>query len=156
MAQQQQLKQQLHAQVIPVGGGDVILPNTSIAEIIPYMAPKKLTNAPSWFLGLLAWRGLQIPLISIEAATGGKAVNAAKTSRIAVINAINNDSKFHFFAFLTQGIPHLAKITRDALVSAPPGEKSQNVLANASLAGDRVMVPDIEKLGALIIKTGKF
>jgi len=81
---------------------------------------------------------------------------STKSSRVAVINTLNDDSKFNFFAFLTQGIPHLAKVTRESLVPKPIPDGVKNVLANATLAGDPMIVPDIEKLGALILKSVKF
>ncbi len=149
-------RQEVYSQVVPLAGSDALLPNTSIAEIIPYLAPKSVANAPAWLLGLLPWRGLDIPLISVEAATGSKLAPPGKTSRIAVINAVNGQANFHFFAFLTQGIPRLIKVTGANLEAAAASDKGKNISSKALLAGEHVIIPDVESLGAMIIQSGKF
>lgn len=145
---------QVHSQVIPLANLNIILPNTSVAEIIHYRQPHAIDNAPAWMLGLLEWRGLQIPLISMEGASGKQTAAINDKSRIAVINAITGHDKFHFFGLLTQGIPHLVKIGREDLNALDSTDKGKFILANVQVDETKGAIPDLEALESLIISTG--
>jgi len=49
----------------------MLLPNAAVAEIIGYQDPAAVESGPNWLLGLMSWRGISLPLISLEAIRGG-------------------------------------------------------------------------------------
>lgn len=145
---------QVHSQIIPLKSQNIVLPNTSVAEIIHFRKPKPVDNMPPWLLGTLEWRGLQIPLISIEGATGKTAGDTHAKSRIAVLNTVTGQKDFHFFAVLTQGIPHLQKINKADLKTLESSDKGKFILANVQLDDTRASVPDLEAIESMILGTG--
>jgi len=55
--------------LIPISGGQLLLPNSVVAEVFPYNEPERVAeNQPNWLLGLIDWRNQRIPLLSIEEA----------------------------------------------------------------------------------------
>jgi chemosensory pili system protein ChpC len=56
--------------LIPLHEKQLILPNVTVAEIIPYRMPKIISNHTSWLLGQLEWRNIHIPVLSYEALSG--------------------------------------------------------------------------------------
>ncbi len=95
----------LRTQLIPLRDGRLILPNTAIAEIVPYIEPEPLEHAPSFLLGRVSWRGHGIPLTSFEAACGAAVPALNPRACLAVLNTLNGNAALPFFAVLTQEIP---------------------------------------------------
>ena len=53
---------ELSCVLIPLDGARLLLPNISVAEILPWRRVKALNDGPDWCLGLLGWRGETIPV----------------------------------------------------------------------------------------------
>ncbi|HCA12321.1 MAG TPA: chemotaxis protein CheW, partial [Marinobacter adhaerens] len=60
--------QSLSCVMIPMSGRQLLLPNVSIAEVVDYASADAGANTPEWLVGYLDWRGLQLPVISYDAA----------------------------------------------------------------------------------------
>ena len=65
MAQAEEI---VRSQIITLNGFNLVLPNTCIAEVINYIEPTPVEDAPEWFLGNILWRGITIPIVSFEEA----------------------------------------------------------------------------------------
>ena len=100
----------VRTQVIPLTGMNLVLPNTSIAEVINYSTPSPVKNSPDWYLGVVSWRGINIPLVSFEKANDVKAARKSKSTRIAVLNGVSGNDKLSFYGVVVQGIPRLASL----------------------------------------------
>lgn len=133
--------------VVPLADRTLLLPNVAVAELIPYRAPPAMPGLPDWFLGQVAWRDLSLPLLSFEAASGGKAV-AGDGARIAILNALGGRPNVKFIALLVQGIPRSLRVSEDLpRVDVP--------LAPLELAAVKVddialRIPDLEGLEQLL------
>lgn len=137
----------VHCLLIPIFGESLLLPNAAVAEVVAYTDSEPATNAPDWFLGHMKWRDLRIPLISFEAATGGKLAPLQKHSRIAVLNTLNQNKQLSHFGIVTQGIPHLQvvqekQLSRDESPSDPKNSIADYVVLN----GETVLVPNLDDL----------
>lgn len=140
--------------LIPVADRQLLLPNVSIAEIVDYAQPEPIKDSPEWLAGYLSWRGLQLPVISYDAANGGTAVAPADMrGRIAVLNTIGEDhSRLPFLAMMTQGIPSQTKLEKDQIV------KLEQTLGPADLMmveveGHTACIPNLEYLESLAAKS---
>ncbi len=137
--------------LIPVQSGQQLLvPNTCIAEILDYQTPEQRNSPSPWFLGFIRWRGLRLPLISYEAANETGAAGLSRNARIAVTNTIGKHAPdLPFIAFLTTGLPRLAKVAPeelDAVADAPLGKADEMVVL---LNGERATIPRFERLEEL-------
>ena len=99
----------------------LIVPNVSVAEIIATKTPTPYNNSPEWLLGSIEWRGVQIPLLSVERMRDQN-FDETPAMRYAVFNSYTGSSDVPFFAIELQAIPKMLQITPDdvkALASAP-------------------------------------
>ncbi len=140
-----------------IEGGQVLLPDIAIAEIIDYQVVNDagLDNAPDWWLGQLTWRGLNVPLISLESMNHGAFFTKKPALKIIVVNALNTlKEKSGYWAFVSLDTPKLQRIQHDSLVSGESEAIGSATLMIAELLGEEVIIPDMEKieseLGALI------
>ena len=123
--------------LVPLADRTLLLPNVAVAELIPYRPPHVTPGLPSWFLGQVAWRDLQLPLLSFEAASDGQP-QIGPGVRVAVLNAMGGRDKVKFIALLVQGIP-----------------RSMKVDGNLQRAGGAVLAPlelDAVQLGEAVVK----
>ena len=87
--------------LIPIQGGRMVLPNVTVAELIPFQKPSDIANSPEWILGEIEWRGTMIPVISYEEFSGFKKGPAGQDLRVAVVNSPNGEQGKMRFSFDT-------------------------------------------------------
>jgi len=142
--------QTLSCVMIPVSRRQLILPNVSIAEVVDYASGDAGAGAPDWLAGWLEWRGLNLPVISYDAANGGTlSVPGENRGRIVVLNAISDSNKkLRFMALITQGIPSQVRITEDQ-VKQLNGENGPADLMQIEVDGETAWIPNLDYLESL-------
>ena len=151
-----QVARHVASQVLSLNGERIILPNTAVAEIIPYVMADSLSEnmkkaAPAWLLGMIAWRGISVPLLSMETMLGSEYEQPDKRSSIAVINAIGDTAGVPFFAIVTQGIPRLLQVTGDTLnLIEESGDSHKAAACHVVLEGDVAIIPDMDAVEAML------
>lgn len=137
--------------MIPVTGGRVLLPNANVAEVITYVRPEPIADAPDWLLGRLNWRGWHLPLFSFSMLTGQASEEKYINARVAVLKALGGRPKLPFLALLVQGFPRLTTITPDLLVSADDDmDDVAGVRASVLVRDDHAVIPDLAAIEALV------
>jgi len=146
------------SQVLSLHGERIILPNTAVAEIIPYSRPDDLSgslkkSAPAWLLGMHAWRGISVPVLGLEAMFDGSYAEQAPRSSIAIINAASNVAGVPFFAIATQGIPRLLQVSADTLsVIEETGDTNKAIACHVVQDGDVAIIPNLDEIESMISK----
>jgi chemosensory pili system protein ChpC len=140
--------------LIPVADRQLLLPNVSIAEVVDYAQPEPAKDSPDWLVGYLSWRGLQLPVISYDAANGGDPVTPANMrGRIAVLNTIGDDhNAMPFVAMMTQGIPSQTKLAPDQIVQVE-GTLGPADLMAVEVEGHTACIPNLDYLESLAAKS---
>lgn len=136
----------VRSQLIPLEGMRLVLPNTSIAEVVTQQLMEEIDNAPDWVEGSITWRGMKIPLVSYEAAVGLDKASYSKSARIVVINATSHTETLAFYAIISQGIPRLMALNESAIIDAPDQEQTPFVLRNTLIDANPAIIPDLVKL----------
>jgi chemosensory pili system protein ChpC len=141
----------VHCLQIPMYEESILLPNAAVAEVIGYIEPEPLPDAPDWYLGKISWREHQVPLISFEVASGGQNPGYLGGSRIAVLNTLQGNRQFPYIAIVTQGIPSL-KLVREKQIASDQrdSEERQSIAGFVQLDNVSLVIPDIDDLEARI------
>ena len=99
----------------------VVVPNAAVAEIISVQNVKGVEDAPGWMLGKTTWRGVELPVVSFEAA-GGDDVQAVNiNTQIAVLYSANTDEdkQYSYIGLAMHGVPHVSQFSRDQIKTDP-------------------------------------
>ena len=145
----------VRTQIIPLTGMNLVLPNTSIAEVINYSAPSSVKGSPDWYLGMVSWRGINIPLVSFEKANEVKTARKSKLTRIAVLNGVSGNDKLSFYGVVVQGIPRLVSLEESSIQEiTKPDVKLPLVLAQTKIAEQDAVIPDQIKIEKLLKQAG--
>ena len=70
--------------LIPLRECSLLLPDVSVAEILPWRRVRAVNDVPVWCLGLLGWRGEAIPVLRYEVLNGAEAT-ARKAARCMIV-----------------------------------------------------------------------
>ncbi|GLQ30576.1 chemotaxis protein CheW [Litoribrevibacter albus] len=133
---------------IPKDPNNLLLPNVSVAEVIPYKAPLK-DSGPEWFKGFFTWRNTKVPVVSMELVNGEAELDVNERTRLAVINRLSDSAKFEFFAVLIKDLPTLVRVHEEDL-KPEDGTTQASELSLAQLEQQVVVIPDLEKLEIMV------
>jgi len=135
--------QEVASLLIPLQGQSILLPNVTVAEIIPSSPVAPIENAPLWYLGNFQWRELTVPLLSLEALNGDTTSSIHSRARFAVLNTTGLHNDLPFIAILTQGLPRLARVNEDEISEREDAENRRYDLMHVSWAGEYTLIPNI-------------
>ena len=132
--------------VIPLQKSTIMLPNASVAEIIPYEPLQRVQDTPDWFIGVLAWRGVQVPVVSFEMLTVKRAsfsLVSVSSASLVVLRALGGWQGFQYFALVAQALPRLALVTADELFQVSE-DVAVTELFKARYGDLLVSIPDVD------------
>lgn len=132
--------------VVPLQKSGVLVPNATVAEIIPYEPLQRVQDTPDWFLGYLGWRGVQVPVISFEMLTverGSFSLVSVSSACLVVLKTVSGASDFSFFAMVAQAEPKLVAITADELFAVDePADQTE--VERVGYGDEVVSIPDLD------------
>ena len=139
--------------LIPISGKQLVLPNVTVAEIIPYSEPQlEDDEGPDWYLGEFSWRNINVPLLSFEK-INGQTVNSQSTNRrIAVLNGVVDEEILPFCAIVTQGVPRLMRITPDEISNHAEAEKGPAEVSAVLIGGEPAVIPNVDFIQQQMLK----
>jgi chemosensory pili system protein ChpC len=132
--------------VVPLQKSNILVPNATVAEIIPYEPLQRVQDTADWFLGFLAWRGVQVPVVSFEMLTVERAsfsLLSVSSASLVVIRSPRITGDVQYIALVSQALPRLARINPTELIES--GEKVElTELMKVRYAGEIVAIPNLE------------
>lgn len=135
---------------------NVMVPNAAVAEIMSAKDTVRFDNMPDWYLGKMPWRGVDVPLVSFEAAGGIEAKNINLNTQIAVFYALNKNAKYPYIGLVISGVPHVSNFTREQIITDPESLLEANshpmVAQKTRINGAAVSILDIEAMESLIVE----
>jgi len=142
------MKEFLRCLLLPVNSKTLLVPYSAVAEITPFEPPKPLEASSHWLLGELEWRGVKIPLLSIE-----EMINLDKPREeeklknqthlhIAVMNRMSESASLDFIGWVLQSMPVMRRFKRVDIKSVSP--MKEPYLMEASVREQSVFIPNIK------------
>ncbi|MFK7702814.1 chemotaxis protein CheW [Pseudomonas caspiana] len=142
---------QLTGLILPLSDRNLLLPNVAVAELIDYQDCSADSDAPDWYLGPISWRQRTLPLLSFEAACGGRTLVGGR-ARIVVLNALGGRDELKFIALLTQGIPRSCKVDNQLSYVDVPLDALE--LAAVQIGETVAKIPDLVGLEQWLVDAG--
>ncbi len=130
--------------LIPMSGKQLVLPNVTVAEIIPYIEPQADEDKPDWFLGAFNWRNIDVPLISFEVINGESVDHQGNERRIAVLNGLVDNQRLPFCGIVTGGVPRLMRIMPDEVSADENATAGPSELSRVLVSGEKAAIPNVD------------
>ena len=142
----------LPSYVIAMQKQGMLIPQDNVVEIIPYEPLQRMEDTPDWFLGLLSWRGLQVPVSSFEMLTVERAsfsLVSVSSASLVIIKGLNDVESLPFYAVVAQTAPRLVDLTEEMLFDT--GDETLKTEVTKVRFEDQILsVPDLDYLEAAI------
>jgi chemosensory pili system protein ChpC len=90
---------------LPLVGMQLLLPNSAVAEIIGFDRSTLIGSQSGPVLGRISWRGVTVPVASIEELCGESMLEPATRSRIAIVYNPEGGAEMPYMGILMQDIP---------------------------------------------------
>ena len=144
----------LRCLLITVQGGQIILPNSLVVEVLPFATPLRIEAAPHWVVGAMLWRNLTTPLVSLGRLVFRVTPDADLNSRIIIVNTLGSDSRLPHFGLLGTSAPRPLNLQRHEINLDPDVPEADlrrsGILSRARYQDQPVLVPDLEAIEAVL------
>lgn len=136
----------LEAYVISLQKRELLVPGTAIAEILPYEPLQRVQDTPHWFLGVLGWRGVQVPVVSFEMLSVTRAsfsFASVSSASLVVLRALGGTDELAWFALVAQTPPRAVRVRSEQLFDTEdPAEETE--LMKVTFQEELVSIPDLD------------
>ena len=132
--------------LIPLNDRQLLLPNTAVAEVVPFSHLLMSDAEASWVLGRLDWRGSLVPAICYELLSEQVPPEPNPDARFIIVNTITGPSELPFYAILVQGIPRLLHLGDDDLQEVESVMTGPYDKMAVSMPGLNAVIPDLEAI----------
>lgn len=137
--------------MIPLDGSQLLLPNISIAEILPWRRVKVLGDTPEWCLGLLGWRGEMVPVIRFEQLNGAPGPVRKSGRCMVVMNRARNARGLPFYAIAAEGLPRMVQLTSEDLANESTRLGAAESVA-VKVGTESAVIPNLEIIERAVAK----
>ncbi len=132
---------------LPFVGKGLLVPSTGVAEIVGLSPPNEVENGPAWLTGLMSWRGLDIPLLSIERVLGEEAPPSGVRNRVAVMHVLDEALQPAFYGIVIQRLPTVV-LASERNVDGGDRDASEWMCGALDLEVGRALIPNFEHVEA--------
>jgi chemosensory pili system protein ChpC len=149
---QESYSEDLYGLMIPLADDRLVLPRTSVAEVMTWQMPEKIEAAPEWLLGTVQWNTRVVPVVSIEALSGRTLPAVGSRTRIAIVVGIAGHLTCGHFGIVTQGFPQLIRANAD-IVKPEPNQNFPDqgpVICRVQMLNESPVIPDLDFIEQLI------
>ena len=146
------LRDELYSLLVPLAGERLIVPRACVAEVIGYLTPAEMTNAPPWYAGLVSWSGRSVPVVSFEGAFGQTLPIVSSRTRIVMFHAFGSALQAGYFGILTQGFPQLVRVNAEVLRPDPSRSFPERspIICQVKMVNETPLIPDLQRLEQMI------
>ncbi|MDH3786996.1 MAG: chemotaxis protein CheW [Xanthomonadales bacterium] len=142
---------ELHCMLIPVESGTLLLPTSTMAEVIDYAEPAPMDSSPGWLLGQVEWESRQVPVFSFCDLINGTDIDkVAPKSKIMILKSLSDSARMPYLGLLLNDLPKPVAIKESNLVQTGDEKKSLGVYSRITVDEQDAIIPDLDRLTHLV------
>ena len=103
--------------LLNVGAERYAIKAEEIVEVVPMAELRKLPHTPEYVAGLFHYRGVVVPVIDVNALTGGAACRERLSTRIVVVKYPAADGREHALGLLAERVTETRQAADEGLAS---------------------------------------
>jgi len=142
---------EIHCMLIPTNPETLLLPTSTMAEVIDYSTPEPMAEAPPWLLGQVEWESRQVPIFSFSALINGTDVGEVPSkSKIMILKSLSDSARVPYLGLLLGDLPQPVIIREDKLVETGDEKKALGVYSRITVDESEAIIPDLDRLTHLV------
>lgn len=137
----------VHCMLIPMQEHYLLLPNSTITEVIPKTQITRDTTLPANWLGYVDWQDHNLPIIDIESLIASDIDSAqSAANKLCIISGINPDARIEYYAVPCTGSPQLITLNSSALKLTENGTDSAYLHCQIQIGTKLAFIPNLDHL----------
>lgn len=133
--------------IVPSDPGFLVMPSAAVAEVVP-LTLDEASNEGN-LLGTMTWRGVKVPVYSMEGLAGMNIPEFGKRSKACIFYPWKGTDKNMFFAIATNHDPRPRLLSSDD-IKASDDERAESEFISASFLydGEPALIPDLKAISS--------
>lgn len=136
----------IRCMLMPLSSINLVIPNSAVAEIIGYSTPLSVPDTSDWFLGVVMWRGVFIPVVSVEEMCAIDSVHIGSRSRIGIIYNPEKDPDLPYLGIHIQDIPRAYLAEIDEMEAGTDDGLGEYLLSRMDDDDRARVIPDLDRI----------
>lgn len=136
----------IHCMLIPLRQYYLLLPNPTIAEVIPLPRMTDSDIDTVEYIGQFFWRDQPLQVIDLETLTGCTQPGERQITKLCVINGINSEAKIKQYAVACCGAPQLITINESALQPIDEVMDSDWLHCQVKIGSNIALIPKLDRI----------
>jgi|TARA_B110000483_G_scaffold243672_1_gene335282 chemosensory pili system protein ChpC len=133
-------------------GFNMLLPSNLIADVFSAVSIDQKSGAQPWSIGDISWRGLHLPVISIEQIILHRAPRL-RGSHVAILHGTVDTEKMPFFGVPLQAMPHNFNLENQRDVTQRSDHLELDFCAmKVTARGVSAVIPQLEAIENLLLE----
>lgn len=145
--------EELSCVLIPTSGLRLLLPNVSVAEIVPSRRMKTLEHGPSWCLGFVGWRGRTVPVVHYPGLSGDASEQSVSPRCMVIMNRARSVSSPPFYALAAEGLPRMLQLA-DGDIDTADGELGPADVMHVCVGTETAIIPNLRYIEERLVELG--
>ncbi|MCP4432053.1 MAG: chemotaxis protein CheW [Gammaproteobacteria bacterium] len=138
--------QAVRCMLLPLSTISLVVPNSAVSEVIGFSRPRRLEDTLEWFLGVVLWRGVYVPVVSVEQMCGIDTVNIGPRSRIGIVYNPEKDEELPYVGIHIQDIPRGYLAEELKIESGSDDDLSQYLLSRLDNEDLVLLIPNLDAI----------
>jgi chemosensory pili system protein ChpC len=132
--------------LLPLSSMNLLIPNSAVAEIIGYSTPRKLPDTSDWFVGVVLWRGVYVPVVAVEQMCNIDIAKTGPRGRIAIVYNPGEGSELPYLGIHMQDIPRAYLADSDTMEAGSDDGINEYLLTRVDEDDLARVIPDVDKI----------
>ncbi len=132
--------------LLPLSALNLLIPNSAVAEIIGYSAPRPLSGGSDWFAGVVLWRGVYVPVVAVEQMCNIASAGVGPRARIAIVYNPEKDPDLPYIGIHMQDIPRAYLAEPESMVSGSDENLGPYLITRVDDEQLARVIPDIDRI----------
>jgi len=132
--------------LIPLQQHYLLLPNATIAEVIPMPRLNPASDKPNYWVGDCNWHEKQLSVIDLETLVESKAYDISDANKLCVLHGINENVDIDVYALPCYGVPQLIHLNESALKLAQDTEGSDFLHYQIQIGNKVAYIPNLDRI----------
>lgn len=145
-----QAPQFVHCMLIPLNRHYLLLPNSSITEVIPLTGVRQEKTGNASWLSTIQWQQQTLPVVHLEKLLSEGNETESADSKMCIINGINADADVASYAIPCSGSPQLITLNQAALHLTHDDNNSPYLHCQIKISNKVALIPNLDQLEAAI------
>lgn len=137
--------------LLPLSSASLVIPSTAVAEILAYTTLTRLPDSSEWLLGAVLWRGVYVPVISVEEMCALDTIHLGARDRIAIVYNPQKEAELPYIGLHLQDIPRAYLANDNNMETGSSDGLNQYLLSTVDDKKHTRFIPDLDAMIASLV-----